>query len=221
MKKLKIGIVGARRGADLTEHFKSADNAALAAVCNSDETALSSFKNRFPDCGAKFHTSYDELLNDDIDTVILANYATGRAQLAINALNCKKHVISEVLPAETLHEAACFFFMGTAYGISSIIFLFVFILRNGKEKILLKNQTTSPAALFFTSAAAGIGSCVGNGILSYLCTKINGGILYPFINGGLCVTVAIFSFAIFREKADKLKILSLITGIAAIILLNI
>ena len=106
MKKLKIGIVGARRGADLAEHFKSADNAALAA-------------------------------------------------------------------------------------------------------------------LFFSSSAAGIGSCIGNGILSYLCTKINGGILYPFINGGLCVTVAIFSFAIFREKADKLKILSLITGIAAIILLNI
>ena len=40
-----------------------------------------------------------------MDAVVLANYATEHATYAIRCLNAGKHVLSEVLPSETMAQA--------------------------------------------------------------------------------------------------------------------
>ena len=54
-----------------------------------------------------------------------------------------------------------------------------------------------------------------------LCTEIPAGILYPTVNGGLCVITAMASFVIFREKPTVLKMLSILSGVAGIVILNL
>ena len=52
-----------------------------------------------------FYQDYDEFLNHNMDAVVLANYANEHAPFAIKALKKGKHVLSEVLPVQTLKEA--------------------------------------------------------------------------------------------------------------------
>jgi predicted dehydrogenase len=47
----------------------------------------------------------DDFLRCDIDAVILTNYANEHARYAVSALAAGKHVMSEVLPVQTLAEA--------------------------------------------------------------------------------------------------------------------
>ncbi len=111
-------------------------------------------------------------------------------------------------------------FMGFAYLTSSLIFAATYIKRNADAKIAFKEQIKKPMLLPILSLLSGLGSFAGNGLLGYLCDKVNGGILYPCINGGLCIVVSISSFLIFKEKPTVRKISAICTGIVAIVLLN-
>jgi multidrug transporter EmrE-like cation transporter len=66
-----------------------------------------------------------------------------------------------------------------------------------------------------------MGSFIGNGILMSLNTKMPATILYPMVNGGIGVLVAIVSCTAFKEKLTVLKFLAILTGIASIIFLNL
>lgn len=70
-------------------------------------------------------------------------------------------------------------------------------------------------------AASSMGSFIGNGILMSLNTKMPATILYPMVNGGIGVLVAIVSCTAFKEKLTVLKFLAILTGIASIIFLNL
>lgn len=68
---------------------------------------------------------------------------------------------------------------------------------------------------------ASLSSFIGNGILMSLNTKMPATILYPMVNGGIGVLVAIISCTFFKEKLTVLKFIAILTGVASIIFLNI
>ncbi len=111
--------------------------------------------------------------------------------------------------------------MCLAYLTSSLIFAITYIKRNTDAKIPFNEQIKKPLLLPLLSVFSGLGSFAGNGLLGYLCDKVDGGILYPCINGGLCIAVSIASFLLFKEKPTVRKLSAICTGVAAIILLNL
>lgn len=70
-------------------------------------------------------------------------------------------------------------------------------------------------------AASSLGSFIGNGILMSLNTSMPASILYPMVNGGIGVLVAVISCTVFKEKLTPLKLLAIITGVASIVFLNL
>ena len=104
MKKVKIGVIGVGRGRTMIDYCKQANNATLVAICDFQTELLEKAKKEIGDEVA-YYTSYDEFLKHDMDAVVLANYATQHAPFAIKALKANKHVLSEVLPVQTLSEA--------------------------------------------------------------------------------------------------------------------
>ena len=58
-------------------------------------------------------------------------------------------------------------------------------------------------------------------LLGKLSASVVAAILYPCINGGLAVFTTLLSFFFFREKPTALKIISILLGAAAIVVLNL
>lgn len=48
-------------------------------------------------------------------------------------------------------------------------------------------------------------------------TSMPASILYPMVNGGIGVLVAVISCTVFKEKLTVLKLLAIITGVASIV----
>ncbi len=110
-------------------------------------------------------------------------------------------------------------FMGVAYFTAALVLLAAFFAGKNKEKAEKSKFNVSLAATLIL--IAGLGSFTGNGILMRLSTQIPAAMLYPFVNGGLCVTVSAFSVLLFREKLSLKKAITIITGLAAVIVLNL
>ena len=101
-KKLKVGVIGLRRGAGFAGLFDSNPNSKTVAVCDFDEGVLKNFiGNRKDVTGYK---DYAKFLKHDMDAVMLCSYCTDHAPQAVKALNAGKHVISEVIACKTLAE---------------------------------------------------------------------------------------------------------------------
>lgn len=110
-KKIKFGIFGAGRGSSFAPGIISSDDAELVAVCDANREKLEGLKSKlntsFTCC-----TDVQEFFAQDIDAVVLANYATEHAPYAVKLLDSGRHVLSECLavrsPAEgvALVEAA-------------------------------------------------------------------------------------------------------------------
>ena len=62
-------------------------------------------KEKLKDTNIKFFKTFDEFIKQDLDAVVIANYATEHVPYVIKCLDAKIHVLSEVLPCETLKEA--------------------------------------------------------------------------------------------------------------------
>lgn len=105
MKKIKIGVIGGRRGQSMMKYGREANNAELVAICDFRDDVLLRMKNACGEDGITYYKDYDAFLEHDMDAVILANYAHQHAPFAIKALKAGKHVYSEVLPVQTMKEA--------------------------------------------------------------------------------------------------------------------
>lgn len=105
MKKLKIGVVGAYRGTSMINYCRAADNAEIVAICDNNPEILSTQRELCRGCDIAYYDSFDEFIKHDMDAVVLANFATEHAPLAIAAMKNGKHVFSEVLPVQTMKEA--------------------------------------------------------------------------------------------------------------------
>lgn len=109
-------------------------------------------------------------------------------------------------------------FMAIAYLTSAILFALFHLPRRSKVEHYTPTRFVGMTAL---ACACGLGSFAGQAILLILCTRIEGPILYPCLNGGLCIVVAAVSFLCFKEKISLFKALSMVCGIASIIILNL
>lgn len=105
LKKVKLGIFGARRGCSYAKSAALSGLAEIAAVCDMDEGTYAGI-NQY--CGetTKFFKNFEELLESGIDAVVLTNYFDKHAPFAIKAMEKGIHVFSETTAAVTLNECA-------------------------------------------------------------------------------------------------------------------
>lgn len=105
--KLKIGVMGARRGETMMRVLQKHPDAELTAICDNFEPALLGAKKFCDEFNADIaiYTDFDEFIASDLDAVVLANFANEHAPFAVKAMKAGKHVMSEVLPCQTPAEA--------------------------------------------------------------------------------------------------------------------
>jgi len=105
--KLKIGVFGGRRGQTMIDVLLGHPDAKLVAVCDKFEPLLDKVHAKAADKGTDVacYSDFDAFLKHDMDAVVLANYANEHATYAIKCLEHGLHVLSEVLPCETMAQA--------------------------------------------------------------------------------------------------------------------
>lgn len=118
-------------------------------------------------------------------------------------------------PEESLTTIMCI-----AYFTSALIFVGCFTFLALRKPDAVPQRTECVNALWL-SVLAGAGSFGGNYLLGILCNTVAGSILYPCLNGGLCILCSIISFVFFKEKIYLSKVLAMIIGVVAIVILNI
>lgn len=107
MSKIKIGVFGARRGFAFCQVLAMYPQAEVTAVCDFHKPLLDALGQTFREAGLEVtcYNNFDDFLAHDMDAVILANYAMEHAPYAIRCLKAGKHVLSELLPCETMAQA--------------------------------------------------------------------------------------------------------------------
>ena len=106
-KKLQIGVFGAGRGEIMIRVLLNHPDAELTAVCDKYEPGLKKVKERAEKEGMEVacYNNFDDFIRHPMDAVVLANYATEHATYAVRCLRAGLHVMSEVLPCETMAQA--------------------------------------------------------------------------------------------------------------------
>lgn len=107
-KKLNIGVFGGGRGRAMIKVLLKHPHARLTAVCDKYEPLLDKVRERAAEVGCEVacYNDFEDFINHpELDAVVLANYATEHATYAIRCLKAGKHVLSEVLPAQTMAQA--------------------------------------------------------------------------------------------------------------------
>ena len=106
-KKLRIGVFGGARGNSMIQVLLHHPEAELVAVCDKYVPLLEQARKNAEAAGLSIacFEDFDDFLKYDMDAVVLANYATEHATFAVRCLRAGKHVLSEVLPSETMAQA--------------------------------------------------------------------------------------------------------------------
>lgn len=108
MDKVRVGVLGAGRGMTMIRQLLNREDAELVAICDLYEPALKSAGEtaRQYQVDVALYPSFEDFLNHPgMDAVVLANYANAHAPFAIRCLEKGLHVMSEVLPVQTMQEA--------------------------------------------------------------------------------------------------------------------
>lgn len=111
-KTVKLGVVGLRRGL-IAKHLVKYDTVELCAICDkseqAQEKAMSEIRDEQKKCGKEYpvarFSSFDELIESDIDAVYIATGADSHVPYVIQAMESGKHVISEVPAIASVEEA--------------------------------------------------------------------------------------------------------------------
>lgn len=105
--KIKIGVFGAYRGMTMMNVLARHPDAELVAVCDKFAPALEKCRKLAGETGISLtcYADFDAFFQHDMDAVVLANYANEHAPFAIRLLQSGRHVVSEVLPVETMAQA--------------------------------------------------------------------------------------------------------------------
>ena len=106
-KKLRIGVFGGYRGKVMIDILCKHPQAELVAVCDKYQPLLDVVKKESEEKGIKvaLFNNFDDFIEYDMDAVVLANYATEHAPFAIRCMRKGMHVLSEVLPCQTMAQA--------------------------------------------------------------------------------------------------------------------
>ena len=102
-EKIKIGVIGARRGQTFMAGSAKQMGFELVAICDSWEDRLNEQAKVWK---VATYTDYDKFLEHDMDAVVLANYFHEHVPFAIKALKAGKHVLSECAACHTMAEGA-------------------------------------------------------------------------------------------------------------------
>ena len=106
-RKLRIGVFGGARGNSMIQVLLHHPEAELVAVCDKYTPLLDQARRNAENVGLHIacFESFDDFIRYDMDAVVLANYATEHATYAVRCLKASRHVLSEVLPSETMAQA--------------------------------------------------------------------------------------------------------------------
>ncbi|MEN6346151.1 MAG: Gfo/Idh/MocA family oxidoreductase [Armatimonadia bacterium] len=102
MDSVKIGVLGAGRGAGLARSMSFAPSAELTALCDANEERLAAAVAKTG--VTTTFTSFEALLDSDVDAVVLASPMPLHVQHAVQALKAGKHVLSEVTAATSIDQ---------------------------------------------------------------------------------------------------------------------
>ncbi len=107
MTKVKVGVFGGYRGFSMISQLITNPDAELVAVCDKYQPVLDHVAEAAKNAGIQvaLYTNFEDFIKHDMDAVVLANYANEHATYAVRCLEAGKHVMSEVLPAETPAQA--------------------------------------------------------------------------------------------------------------------
>ena len=111
-------------------------------------------------------------------------------------------------------------FLALGYFVSALIYLANHRMEVRKTGPVHLKTMVRPL-LFLLLAMGALGGFIGNSILMSLNTAMPASLLYPLVNGGIAVIVAIASCIIFREKLTVQRLLTILVGLAAIVTLNL
>ncbi len=107
MGKIRIGVFGAYRGMTMVKVLAKHPDAMLVAVCDKYRPALDKVRALAEENGLSvaLYEDFEAFFAHDMDGVVLANYANEHAPYAVRLLKSGRHVLSEVLPCETMVQA--------------------------------------------------------------------------------------------------------------------
>ena len=107
MAKVKIGVFGAYRGMTMINVLLQHPDAELVAICDKYAPALERARKAAEEAGLKIalYDNFEDFFKHDMDAVVLANYANEHGTFAVRLLKSGRHVLSEVLPCETMAQA--------------------------------------------------------------------------------------------------------------------
>ena len=111
-------------------------------------------------------------------------------------------------------------FLALGYGVASLIYLLISLVQHKKLGITPGKGFVKPLLLVLLVTSS-MGGFIGNGLLMSLNTSMPASVLYPMVNGGIGVLVAVASCTFFREKLTTAKLLAILTGLGSIVLLNL
>lgn len=102
-ERIRIAVVGARRGAGIVNQMRDVEALELTALCDIRPEVIDGLKERHPEVPC--YLDYDEMLAADIcDAVAVVTPPTLHAEHAVKALNAGKHVFCEVIAGVTVEE---------------------------------------------------------------------------------------------------------------------
>ncbi len=123
----------------------------------------------------------------------------------------KAHQI--IMPGKETKE-----FLIIAFVTAALIALILFLINKSRNRESISHMKSMP----FVWLVICTGSCIslGNGLSSYLASRIPSIVHFPVINGGVVILSSILSSIIFKEKIDKNGQIGLILGILSLVFLS-
>ncbi len=105
--KIKIGVFGGRRGLALLRAAQAHPECEVVAVCDMYEPFLNDCKKfaESRNLNIACYKDFESFFQHDSDAIVLANYANEHAPYAIRSLKSGRHVLSELMPVQTMAEA--------------------------------------------------------------------------------------------------------------------
>ena len=110
-------------------------------------------------------------------------------------------------------------YLAMGYLTAALLYFAISFFLCRKEKRALKGYVRPLLLVLLVTSS--MGGFIGNGLLMSLNTSMPASVLYPMVNGGIGVMVAIVSCTVFREKLTVPKALAILTGLGTIVLLNL
>lgn len=102
MSTIKLGVLGAGRGAGLAKHTAYAPSVELAAICDPDEQRLTAAAAA---TGVPHtYACYEDMLQSDLDAILVASPMPLHVEHSVQALQAGKHVLSEVTAATSMDQ---------------------------------------------------------------------------------------------------------------------